>query len=467
MEWSPTNETDMVAFDDAVPDLNASFIAACLVFLIVTIAASRLGVLFVPLGLPLITGYLFIGALAGPYVLGVVKLDDLPRLDFVTQFALAFVAFSAGAELYLPELRSCFKVILYETSTIALVSFVSCTALMVGVSHMLPWLAVLDGPCQWSVSSIAASIMVARSPASAIAVAKELRAKGVFTSTLLGITVFCDVYVLILFTLATTVAEAECNSNEAEGFSFMSFGAMIGALLLCGVVGWIVGKFLIVLMVAKKLPTRYLILPLGLGIFMACHALTDWTHDHLDFVVNIEPLLLCIVAGYVCTNQSAHRHRFILVLQQCGPYIFLPFFTLTGASLNLSVMAQSAAFALLMAAFRALTIFIGSYIGGTIAGQEKKHNLFMWMTLLTQAGVSLGLASEVGVSNTFEPWGRSFQTTIIAIVLVNQILGPVLFRIAVRRVGEVRAIALAVALRTGLMALRGVGIACCFWCCSL
>ena len=51
MEWSPTNETDMVAFDDAVPDLNASFISACLVFLIVTIAASRLGVLFVPLGL--------------------------------------------------------------------------------------------------------------------------------------------------------------------------------------------------------------------------------------------------------------------------------------------------------------------------------------------------------------------------------------------------------------------------------
>jgi hypothetical protein len=78
---------------------------------------------------------------------------------------------------------------------------------------------------------------------------------------------------------------------------------MVGALLMCGILGWLVGKFLVVLMVFKRWPTRYLILPLGLAIFMGCHVLTDWSHDHLAFVINMEPLLLCIVAGYVCTNQ--------------------------------------------------------------------------------------------------------------------------------------------------------------------
>ena len=78
-------------------------------------------------------------------------------------------------------------------------------------------------------------------------------------------------------------------------------------------------------------PTRYLILPLGLAIFVGTNALTDYSHDNLPYVINMEPLLICIAGGYVCTNQSRHRGRFISVLQQAGPYVFLPFFTLTGA----------------------------------------------------------------------------------------------------------------------------------------
>jgi Kef-type K+ transport system membrane component KefB len=92
-----------------------SVIATWVVFFIVSVAASRLGVLFPRIGLPLITGYLVVGALAGPFVTGILTPVDIPRLGYVTQFALAFIAFSAGAELYLPELRSLFKRILFQT----------------------------------------------------------------------------------------------------------------------------------------------------------------------------------------------------------------------------------------------------------------------------------------------------------------------------------------------------------------
>jgi hypothetical protein len=154
----------------------------------------------------------------------------------------------------------------------------------------------------------------------------------------------------------------------------------------------------------------------------------------MPFVFNLEPLLLCITAGYVCTNQSKHRSRFILVLQKAGPFIFLPFFVLTGASLDLVVFYKSFGFAAIMTVIRAFTIFLGSFTGGTLAGQPPQHNRIIWMTLLTQAGVSLGLASEVGA--TFKGWGRQFQATIISIVLLNQLAGPILFKIALRRVGE-------------------------------
>ena len=84
-------------------------------------------------------------------------------------------------------------------------------------------------------------------------------------------------------------------------------------------------------------------------------------------------------------------------------------------------MAKSVGVALLIAALRAACIFVGSWSGGRLAGAPADHNKYIWMTLLTQAGVSLGLASEIGIS--YPGWGRSVQSTIIAIVLVNQLTG--------------------------------------------
>ena len=136
-------------------------------------------------------------------------------------------------------------------------------------------------------------------------------------------------------------------------------------------------------------------------IFVIAGWFTEWSKDNMPYVLNFEPLLICITAGYVCTNESRNRHRFIKVLQQAGPYVFLPFFTLTGASLNLSVMVQAIGFAAIVALCRAACIFVGSYAGGWLSGQAPTHSLHIWMTLLTQAGVSLGLASEVRV-----PMGR-------------------------------------------------------------
>ena len=408
-----------------------AWLASCIIFLFVCLASSRIAVFFPLIGLPLITGHLFVGALAGPFVLGVVQPPDIASLGFVTQFALSYIAFSAGSELYLPELRSLFRSIAYQTTSIAIFSFCICGAMLYITAPLIPWLQEMQPPCRASICCIAASIMVARSPASAIAVIKELRAKGTMTSTLLGVTVMCDVYVLLLFTLASTVTESTCAD---DGFNAASLGGLVASLVSCVIVGWMTGKFLILLMFFKRVPTKFLILPLGLCIFIGANQLTEFSHHHMPFVFNLEPLLLCITAGYVCTNQSKHRSRFILVLQKAGPFIFLPFFVLTGASLDLVVFVESFGFAAIIAIIRAFSIFIGSYAGGTLAGQSPQHNKIIWMTLLTQAGVSLGLASEVG--GTFKGWGRQFQATIISIVLLNQLAGPILFKIALRRVNE-------------------------------
>lgn len=401
-------------------------------FLVVLIAAGRVGLLFPRIGLPLITGFLFTGVIAGPYILGILTKAYIKPLGLTNQAALAYIAFSAGAELYLPELRSAFKAILYQTAGITVSVMLFITILIAGLSKvsLTPWPLQVEG-CSVSVALVAAAICVTSSPAASIAILKELKAKGIFCSTLLGITVLCDVVVLLMFSFTTTIAETEC---KGDGFSITALAIMISVVLASIALGWVFGKVLIFLVMFKRLPTRWLILPLGLAIFWCCHWFTEWTHENLEYVINFEPLLMCITAGFVCTNQSKHRGRFIAVLQQSGPLIFLPFFTLTGASLDLAVLGQSLIFAFIVSAVRAAALFAGAGAGGALAKQPVRHNLLMWMSQITQAGVSLGLASEVGMA--FPTFGRAFQTSIIAVVLVNQVLGPIFFKIAVRSAGE-------------------------------
>ena len=405
-------------------------------FLVCVVASSQLGGVFTFVGLPLITGYMIIGAVVGPQILNLIQHKDLLPLGLVTQGALAFICFSAGAELYLPELRALFRQIMYQTSMTAFVTFFLCTFAIVWAAPLLPFLNALRfHHCRGSIAAVAASIMVARSPASAIAIVKEQRAKGTFTSAVLGMTVLGDLYVLILFSITTSIARTTCDN---ERFSIFTVLVTLGVLLLSIVIGWFVGRFLMFLMLFKSYVQRYLILPLGLGIFVFSHWLAIYTsRKYKHFAITLESLLICIVAGYVCTNNSGHRNRFILVLGKLGPYVFLPFFTLTGASLNLKVLAQSFGFAAVIAFVRALCVFIGSAIGGYLAGVRplrRKENMLMWMALLTQAGVSLGLASEMAV--LFPSFGPSFQSSLIAVILINQVVGPVLFRVAMRVIGD-------------------------------
>jgi len=107
------------------------------------------------------------------------------------------------------------------------------------------------------------------------------------------------------------------------------------------------------------------------------------------------------------TNKSRNRIPFLKMLGEGGPLIFMPFFTLVGVQLNLPILVQSIAFGVLVFIVRALCVMGGSYVGGGLAGLDMTKRRKMWMTMLAQAGVSLGLAAEVAVKF---PVSRSADT---------------------------------------------------------
>ena len=124
---------------------------------------------------------------------------------------------------------------------------------------------------------------------------KELRAKGPFTSAVLGMTVLGDVYVLLLFSLTTSIARTTCDN---EVFSVFTILVTLGVMVASVVLGAIVGRFLMFLMLFRSYVQRYLILPLGLGIFVFSNWLSIYTSRKFKhFAITLESLLICIVAG--------------------------------------------------------------------------------------------------------------------------------------------------------------------------
>ncbi len=419
-----------------MPDLPIDLIPILLAFAFIALASRRIGEVAMGARLPLISGYLLAGMLAGPYLLGLIPEGVPQQLRFLDEVSLAFIAFAAGSELYLRELRGRLRSIGWITTGLTLATFTFGSLAVILLAERVPFMRELPVAARAAVAILAGAILVARSPSSAIAIVNELRAKGPYTQTAMGVTVIMDVVVIVLFAVNASVADAILSELR---FNLGFAGLLVLELLLAAVLGLVLWRLLqMVLALRISLAMRAaLVLLIGFGVFVLSAEIRSATHAQLPFEVLIEPLLVCMLAGFLVTNFGRHRDVFARVLRELGPPVYVVFFTLTGASLELDVLTQTWSLAIALFVVRLGTIFVGSFTGGAIAGDPMKYNRLNWMAYVTQAGVGLGLAKEVAVE--FPSWGGAFATLIISVIVVNQVLGPPLFKWAIRRVGEAHA----------------------------
>ena len=403
-------------------------------FVLVALAAKQIGDFFYRLKLPLISGFLLTGMIAGPYVLKLIPIRSIEAFGFVDEISLAFIAFAAGNELYVRQLRSRFKSIRCVTLGLVLTTFTLGSVAFFLLSEFIPFTKAMPPLHRVAVSILVGAILVARSPSSAIAVVNELRAKGPFTKTALGVTVIMDVVVIVVFSINVSVAATLLTGREFE-FRFLLILALELSLSLF--VGYLLGKMVQLILSGRfhrRLKTA-LILGSGYGVFVLSGAIRHVTQVHLTFEVLLEPMLICMVGSFLTTNYSHYRTELMKVLHDIAPFVYVVFFTLTGASLALDVLAHCWMISLALFAIRLVGIFIGSYGGGLFSGEAHQYNKISWMCYITQAGVGLGLAKQVAVE--FPEWGATFATIIIAVIVMNQIVGPPFFKWALFLAKEV------------------------------
>lgn len=402
-------------------------------FFIVAIAANEIAKIFQKIKFPLITGLIITGIIAGSSVLNYIPQEALKKLNFLNEIALAIIAFSAGSELYLNELRSRINSIKWMTIGQLAITFIMSACVIYFVADQIPFMAEMPALHKLGVATLFATIFVARSPSSAIAVINEMRANGPFTKTVMGVTVIKDVLVIILFAICISFAKAFIN-NEPTNFLFFIF--LIIELLVSFVLGFGMGKILVLpfLTKADKQIKGLAIILIGYSVYIYSHFVGIYTLEMIGHEFVLEPLLICIIGSFTLTNYSKHRIEFSEVLKEISPIIYIIFFTLTGASLSLQTLMSVFGIAVAFFFLRLITMFFGGIFGVYAAKDFKKYAFIAWMPYLTQAGVALGLATII--SDEFPIWGYQFETIVIAIIVLNQLVGPPLFKWSLNIVKE-------------------------------
>ncbi|HAA56615.1 MAG TPA: hypothetical protein DCE42_17760 [Myxococcales bacterium] len=410
-----------------------AYLISIALFLVVVFFSNKMGRLFGMLQLPLISGFLLAGILAGPYLIGVLSTKSVGHLVFVDQVSLAVIAFIAGTELYWEDLKERFHSITYITAVQTFFVFILGSVALYLLSGMIPFMKSMSAGGRITVSLIAASILIARSPSSAIAIVSELRAKGPFTQTVLGVTMVTDVVVIVRFAISHSLAQPLLSTKGFELSFLLILGVELIASLLLGLaIAWVIRTLL-----WSKIHTYIQsasILIIGYAVFAANGWLLAHAHHYLPIHFHYEPLLVCMIAGFAITNFSRTHEPFHEHLHNMAFPIYVAFFTLTGASLNVNLLVQTWAIALVLVIMRLVMLFMGSWVGGRLAGDPEQHNRLSWMTYVTQAGVSLGLAKQVATA--YPSWGQAFAALMISVIVINQLAGPPFFKWAIQRVGE-------------------------------
>jgi Kef-type K+ transport system membrane component KefB len=376
--------------------------------------------------LPLITGYLLAGVLLGPYALGVVGLPVKESLGMINSVALGLIALTAGGELSIGLLRARIGGVAWITLFHSVGIFGATFLVFLALGRFSPQAALgLGGAELVAAGLLLGLIATATSPSSTVAVINEVQASGPVATVSLGVTVLKDVAVIVLMALTLTAVSGVLGRSGEEIPSMLWILEEIAASIALGAG---VGALLIFYLRRVGKEEALVLLGTVFVVVALSDAIEEAYHFHLHF------LLMCIAAGFVVQNASRSGRRFIRGVERSSLPVYIIFFTLSGVGLDLGALVELWPVALGFVLWRIAAVWAATAAGARLGREVDAVRRHAWTGFVAQAGISLGLA-EIAASS-YPGFGDRVKTLVLASVAINQVIGPVLFKWALTRVGE-------------------------------
>lgn len=391
--------------------------------------------LFVKFHLPDVTAYLVAGVLIGPCVLGrfgfgFQTFEQVDSLSLISDVALGFIAFAIGHEFRLSALKQTGRQATIIGILQAIVATVVVDAALITFHFLRPDLLSL--PVAITLGAIAA----ATAPAATLMVVRQYKAKGPVTDVLLPVVALDDAVGLVIFAVSFGVAQAMKNGNTniaaliieplAEVVLSIGFGALSGVILTC---------------LERYFHSRRNRNSLIVGSVILTVAVSQLKIQVGQFTFGFSSLLVCMMLGTVFCNFCPLSEELMDRADRwSGPAITL-FFVLSGSALQFDVFGEPAV--ILIGVIYILARSIGKMFGArwsaTLAKSPATVRKYLGITLLPQAGVALGMCSTAyRVLGGAE--GTLIRNIVLFGVLIYELFGPSLTKMALTKAGDIQAI---------------------------
>lgn len=370
--------------------------------------------------LPHLTGYLVAGVVAGPQVLHLISHETVGHLSEVNTFALSLIALAGGLELKLSTIKEVLKSLGYATLVHTVMGLTLMTAGFVALRPWIPFAAelplmgALGGGLLWAV------LAISRSPSATLGILSQTKPDGPLTRYALAFVMSSDIVVVLIMAAAVVIARPLL--EPGSGISMDALGTLGHELYGSVSVGTTLGLCLILYLKLFGQHLITLLVILGFGFAAGVGYL------------HLEPLLTFIVAGFVVQNLSHQGQQLLSAIERTSAVVFVVFFATAGAHLDLQLLGRLWPAAVSLAVLRAVITIVGQTIACRMAGDPPVLRRWAWSPLISQAGLTLGLS--VVIQRNFPSLGVAFGSLVVATVALNEVVGPVLFKLGLERTNE-------------------------------
>jgi Kef-type K+ transport system membrane component KefB len=386
------------------------------------LAGTLMSELVETIGLPHLSGYLLAGLIAGPHALHLVDHVSVERLSVINALALALIAIAGGAELRLEQLRESARSLAWGMLVQCAMVGIAAGVTFVALARFLPFTRGLPPVAVFGVALLWGTLAMTRSPSAVLGILTQLRPKGPLTTYTLAFVMASDVILVVVLALVMSVVRVLVDPSAALQLSnFEALGhELLGSTALGTTLGIVLGVYL--RFVGKQL----LVVLVGLGFGMT----------ELLRYVHLDPLLSFMVAGFVVQNFTAQGAKLLHAVEEAGALVFVVFFATAGAHLDLPLLFSMWPIALALAGVRAVVTVLANRVSARIADDPPVIRTWGWSGLVSQAGLTIGFT--IIIERAFPEFGEGFRNLAIGVVALNEMAGPVLFKLGLDRTGETK-----------------------------
>lgn len=409
----------------------ASILLSLSVALLAGLLLSRLAK---QIQLPAVTAYLVAGVLIGPFLLGALEIpglgithEQLEGFGIIADVALGFIAFSMGNEFRIAALKKIGK----QATVIGIFQAIFTTA-VVDIALIALHFAMPE-KFPMSAAIVLGAVATATAPAATLMVVRQYKAKGPLTDILLPVVALDDAVGLVVFAVSFGIARSMSQSSVSilsiilEPLLEVVFSLALGFIM--GLLFTLCERFFHSRSKRMAVSVTFVMLTVGISTL----------NFHVgDIHIAFSSLLACMMLGSVFCNICDFSEELMDRADRWTAPILILFFVISGAELDLSVFADIAV--VVIGVVYIASRSVGKYFGAGISARMVKcdSNIvkYLGITLLPQAGVALGMAIK---AVALGPEGEIVRNITLFAVLIYEIVGPFLTKLALTAAGDIKA----------------------------